>query len=191
MQRSPQWLIALAVVAVLAAGAFCGLWITKSPHGDPLAGTEDMQAAARKFTIAMYQFDAKTIDRNAAEVQKLSTGTFADYANQQFNGPWRQDVKSVNASGRVDIRNLSVQSFSGAVGTVFVAADVTVANNNTSTPQVAYTVSTLSMRKVHGDWKVSGVTPLVAPKSALPPTGGTGGSGGSGSSSSSTTKPSG
>ena len=103
-----------------------------------------------------------------------ATGEFADQAEQQFaDDDTRAALREVQASSRVEVRDLFVQSFDGDKGRVFAVVDQTIANNQFPNPRSDQVRLEIGMRKVDGDWKVSTLDVLEAPAAAAAIAGGT------------------
>lgn len=165
-------LLAALAIAGLAGTLFFGFkWNQERTADDAQAS---METTASDFLVALFDFDGRTIDADFDNILDYATGEFADQAEQQFaDDDTRAALREVQASSRVEVRDLFVQSFDGDKGRVFAVVDQTIANNQFPNPRSDQVRLEIGMRKVDGDWKVSTLDVLEAPAAAAAIAGGT------------------
>lgn len=161
----------LAVVGLLGTLVFGFAWASQRNADN---AEQSMKTTAGDFLTALLQFDAQTIDADFDNILSYATGDFADQADQQFaDDDTRNALRETQASSRVEIRDLFVQSFDGDRGRVFAIADQRIANNRIPNPISDQIRLEMTMRKVDGEWKVSGLDVLEAPAAQAAIAGGT------------------
>lgn len=133
-----------------------------------------METTASDFLVALFDFDGRTIDADFDNILDYATGEFADQAEAQFaDDDTRAALREVQASSRVEVRDLFVQSFDGDRGRVFAVVDQTIANNQFPNPRSDQVRLEVGLRKVDGEWKVATLDVLEAPAAAAAIAGGT------------------
>ncbi len=133
-----------------------------------------METSASDFLVALFDFDGRTIDEDFDNVLEYATGDFADQAEAQFaDDDTRAALREVQASSRVEVRDLFVQSFDGDSGRVFAVVDQTIANNQFPQPRSDQVRLEMSLREVDGDWKIANLDVLEAPAAQAAVAGGT------------------
>jgi Mce-associated membrane protein len=166
--------IVFAVLAILGlAGTLLFGFAWNSERSEDNAEAS-MKTSASDFLVALFDFDGRTIDEDFDNVLSYATGDFADQAEAQFaDDDTRAALREVQASSRVEVRDLFVQSFDGDSGRVFAVVDQTIANNQFPQPRSDQVRLEISMRKVDGEWKVSALDVLEAPAAQSAIAGGT------------------
>ena len=166
--------VALAILAVggLAGTLFFGFRWNEERRADQAQAA--METTASDFLVALFDFDGRTIDEDFDNVLGYATGDFADQAEAQFaDDDTRTALREVQASSRVEVRDLFVQSFDGDRGRVFAVVDQTIANNRFPQPRSDQVRLEVGLRRVVGDWKVATVDVLEAPAAQAAVAGGT------------------
>lgn len=165
-------LLAALAIAGLAGTLFFGFqWNQERTADDAQAS---METTASDFLVALFDFDGRTIDADFDNILDYATGEFADQAEAQFaDDDTRAALREVQASSRVEVRDLFVQSFDGDRGRVFAVVDQTIANNQFPNPRSDQVRLEIGLRKVDGDWKVATLDVLEAPAAAAAIAGGT------------------
>jgi hypothetical protein len=123
----------------------------------------EMRDAARSFAVALTNFDAATIDADFDRIVEFATGDFAAEADRFYDDEIRTQLRDARATSRSEIRDLYVQRFDGASGSVFVVVDQTIANDLSPRPVTDVLRIDLGLRLVEGEWLVSSVDVLDAP----------------------------
>lgn len=157
----------VAVLGVLGTVGFGLAW--RGAEGR--AATEDgvtpaaveMRDAARSFAVALTNFDAATIDADFDRIVEFATGDFATEADRFYDDEIRTQLREARATSRSEVRDLYVQRFDGASGSVFVVVDQTIANDLSPRPVTDVLRIDLGLRLVEGEWLVSSVDVLDAP----------------------------
>ncbi len=166
--------VVLAVLAVagLAGTLFFGFAWNRERTAD--AAEASMRTTASDFLVALFDFDGRTIDDDFDNIMSYATGQFADQAEAQFaDDDTRAALREVQASSRVEVRDLFVQSFDGDRGRVFAVVDQTIANNQFPQPRSDQVRLEVGLRRVDGDWKVATLDVLEAPAAQAAVAGGT------------------
>ena len=166
--------VVLAVLAIagLAGTLFFGFQWNQERTADNAQAS--METTASDFLVALFDFDGRTIDEDFDNILSYATGDFADQAEAQFaDDDTRAALREVQASSRVEVRDLFVQSFDGDRGRVFAVVDQTIANNQFPEPRSDQVRLELGLRKVDGEWKVATVDVLEAPAAQAAVAGGT------------------
>lgn len=166
--------VVLAVLAAagLAGTLFFGFAWNRERTAD--AAEASMRTTASDFLVALFDFDGRTIDDDFDNIMSYATGDFADQAEAQFaDDDTRAALREVQASSRVEVRDLFVQSFDGDRGRVFAVVDQTIANNQFPQPRSDQVRLEVGLRRVDGDWKVATLDVLEAPAAQAAVAGGT------------------
>jgi hypothetical protein len=162
--RLPWVLAALGLIGTLGFGL---AWL--GARGDDAAGassgpqTSAVVDAARTFSVALTNFDGKSIDRDFDKVVALSAGDFRAQADQFFSTEVRTQLKAAQASSRGEVRSAYVQTIDDDRATVFVVVDQTIANNKSPQPQADTLRMELGLRSAKDGWLVDRVSVLTAP----------------------------
>lgn len=168
------WTVVLAVLAIagLAGTLFFGFKWNQERTADNAEAS--METTASDFLVALFDFDGRTIDEDFDNILSYATGDFADQAEAQFaDDDTRAALREVQASSRVEVRDLFVQSFDGDRGRVFAVVDQTIANNQFPQPRSDQVRLEVGLRKVDGDWKIATLDVLEAPAAQAAVAGGT------------------
>ena len=168
------WTVVLAVLAIagLAGTLFFGFKWNQERTADNAEAS--METTASDFLVALFDFDGRTIDEDFDNILSYATGDFADQAEAQFaDDDTRAALREVQASSRVEVRDLFVQSFDGDRGRVFAVVDQTIANNQFPQPRSDQVRLEVGLRKVDGDWKIATHDVLEAPAAQAAVAGGT------------------
>ncbi|MBL8775080.1 MAG: hypothetical protein JNK12_04075 [Acidimicrobiales bacterium] len=166
--------VVLAVLAIagLAGTLFFGFQWNQERTADNAEAS--METTASDFLVALFDFDGRTIDEDFDNILGYATGDFADQAEAQFaDDDTRAALREVQASSRVEVRDLFVQSFDGDRGRVFAVVDQTIANNQFPQPRSDQVRLEVGLRKVDGDWKIATLDVLEAPAAQAAVAGGT------------------
>lgn len=163
------WKVA-AVLGALATIGFALAWRGaegRATTDDGLSpAVVEMRTAAREFAVALTNFDAATIDADFDRIVAMATGDFAEEADRFYDDEIRADLREARATSRSEVRDLYVQRYDGASGSVFAVVDQTVANNLSPRPVTDVLRVELGLRRVDDEWKVSTVDVLDAPAAA-------------------------
>jgi hypothetical protein len=147
----------MAAMGVVGTLVFGLLWADAgtSGHQDPA-----VLSSSRTFLNAMFNFNAKTVDKDFGSITDMATGTFSTQAKQFFNSAIREDLEKALAESRGQIRNLFVQNESGTQASVYAVIDQVYVNNKITTPQADVDRLVVNLQKVGSAWKISDVTVL-------------------------------
>lgn len=175
-ERSPlgglTTVLAILAIVGLAGTLFFGFQWNQERTADNAEAS--IKTTASDFLVALFDFDGRTIDEDFDNILSYATGDFADQADAQFaDDDTRAALREVQASSRVEVRDLFVQSFHGDRGRVFAVVDQTIANNQFPEPRSDQVRLELGLRKVDGEWKIATVDVLEAPAAQAAVAGGT------------------
>jgi len=162
-----RWGVVLcAAVAVAGMAGTLGFGIAWAGLHAQGTGEAQVKTTASGFLLALTNFDAKTVDRDFANVTNDATGAFATQADKFFGSSIRQQLESAAASSRGQIRSLYVQSDTGSSASVYAVVDQLYANNKISAPQTDVLRVVVDLAQRPAGWKVSNVTVLEGPSLA-------------------------
>jgi hypothetical protein len=150
------------VLGVAGTLGFGHAWATeRSTLGEEAAAA----TAARGFLLALTNFDAKNVDADFGNVQRLAAGSFATQAKQFFGSSIRQQLEAALASSRGQIRSLYVQSASPTGASVYGVVDQTYVNDKMSSPAADVLRVVVDLVPSAAGWRISAVTVLNSPSS--------------------------
>lgn len=154
--RTPaRWLVAAALVAVLAGSGFGG-WLLFQRHQKDVAAREAL-AAAEKFVVTLTCVDSNTMDKHVAEVLAASTGEFNNNYSKSVRGQHRQLIVNNQVTTRGRVVESAVKSVSPHKVQVLLMVDQSVTSRAAPEPQIDRSRIKMTMEKVGGRWLVSKV----------------------------------
>lgn len=157
-------LVILAILGVAGTITFGLLWAhAQSQQSGANSVESGSRSAATQFLHDFTNFNSSTVARTFADIQALSTGSFASQAKAEFSASLRQQLQAANASTQGQVRYLELQSHTGTTASYFADVVQTFSNNKTSAPQSDELRLVVDLSLVHGQWKISGVTSLDTP----------------------------
>jgi len=167
--RSPggrRWVRrAVAAVAVLGVAGTLGFGHAWATERNTLGEEAAAATTARGFLLALTNFDAKNVDADFGNVQRLAAGSFATQAKQFFGSSIRQQLEAALASSRGQIRSLYVQSASPTGASVYGVVDQTYVNDKMSSPAADVLRVVVDLVPSPAGWRISAVTVLNGPSS--------------------------
>lgn len=167
-------LVLAVVVALLGLAGTAGFGLAWAGQQSQQDGEAQAERAARSFLVALTNFDAKTVDRDFAAITAMATGTFAGQAARFFNSSIRQELETALASSRGQIRDLSMQSYTGGHASVYAVIDQLYVNDKISSPQSDVLRVVVDLAQRPSGWRVADVTVLTGPTLGSATTGASG-----------------
>ena len=161
----PGALLGLVIVAILGiAGTitFGLLWAGARSQG-PQAVEAGSRTVAQQFLRDFTTFNPSTVTRTFADIQSMSTGSFATQAKVEFSASLRQQLQAANASTQGQVRYLQLQAYTHNSASYYADVVQTYSNNKTNGPQSDELRLVVALALTHGHWKISGVTSLDTP----------------------------
>jgi Mce-associated membrane protein len=161
--RPSPVMLALAVLAL--AGLFGTVFFWSRYH--TLADRNSQQKAVVKtstdFLVALFNFQASTVDADFARVESFATGDFRSQLAQFLSTDIRKALAEKQAVSRGQIRALYVQSLAGNEAVVYADVDQTIANLSFRAPEQDEVRLVLNLSKTSAGWRISDVTVEQAP----------------------------
>jgi hypothetical protein len=170
-RRLRPLLVAVSVVAVLGlvgTGVFAAKW-NGLRHGRD--AQNQASSTARQFLLALTNFDGRTVNADFDRILTYAApnSDFAKSAQSFFGSDVRQALQTKQAASQGQIRNLFVQSVTGATADVYAVIDQTIFNNSLKQPEADTLRVDVTLVQASGLWRVSEVTVLQAPPVATSP----------------------
>jgi len=160
--RFPVRSIGLLLALVLLIAASIVVWrIAAAQRHDAEASAAEDQAAldaARRETLAWADVDYRKADQYVSTVESGSTGDFL----QQFQKSEKGTRYLLRLNRSVQVPSIPQDGVGlvereGNTARVLIAMDATVSNKNTKKPQPRQYRLQVTMTKVGGQWKTSGL----------------------------------
>lgn len=168
--RPPLLVTALVVVAL--AGLFGTVFFWGRYH--TLASRNAQQKAVVRtssdFLLALFNFQASTVDADFNKVESYATGNFRGQLARFMSTDIRQALAANQAVSRGQVRALYVQSLSGNAAVTYADVDQTIANLKFRAPEQDEVRIVLNLTKTSAGWKISDVTVEQAPAVPTPAT---------------------
>lgn len=162
VRRWLPWL--LLILALIVAGVFAYLWWGyRSEEND----RREIEEVATRFTNALTDFSAATIERDVEEIKEFAVGTFSDEVETFFGQETIDAVKEADATSQGDIDGLYVQSIGESSASVFALVSETVTNASLTEPQTDTLRIEIDLIETTEGWKVESVQILQAPGGGL------------------------
>ena len=161
--------LVLLVVAVLAIAGMVFFGLRWKELHDEEVQRQDVEEAAGQFLDALFEWDGANIDEDFDRILEMSTGEFADQAQDTFNDDaTRQQLREENAGSRADDLDIFVRSINGDDARVFAVVDVTAASAAFPDRRADTVRVEIGMTKEGGEWKVNDVNLLDGLNLGLP-----------------------
>lgn len=146
---------AVAVLAVVLAGAGYEGWLLFQQHQKDVAAAQAL-TAAKKYIVTLTSVDTSAIDKNFAEVLDGSTGEFKDMYTKS-SAQLRQTLIDNKAAAHGSVVDAAVQSATTHKVDVVLFVDQSVSNGTAPAPQLDRSRVKMTMEKVDGRWLASKV----------------------------------
>lgn len=146
---------AIAVLAVVLAGAGYEGWLVFQHHQKDVAAAQALDAA-KKYITTLTSVDTNAIDKNFADVLDGSTGEFKDMYTKS-SAQLRQTLIDNKAAAHGSVIDAAVQSATEDKVDVVLFVDQSVSNGAAPAPQLDRSRVKMTMEKVDGRWLASRV----------------------------------
>ncbi len=150
----------LALLLLVAASIYLWRFEAGQRHDAEVSAAEDQSAldAARQQTMAWANVDYRHVDDYVSTVEAGSTGDFL----QQFRKSEKGTRYLIRLNKSVQVPaipqdGVGLVEREGDTARVLIAMDTTVSNKNTKKPQPRQYRLQVTMTKVGGQWKTSGL----------------------------------
>jgi hypothetical protein len=162
-RRPPFLVTALAVLAL--AGLFGTVFFWGRYHTLAQRNTEQKAVVktSTDFLVALFNFQANTVDAAFNRVESYATGDFRSQLAQFLSTDIRKALAEKQAVSRGQIRALYVQSLAGNEAVIYADVDQTIANLSFRAPEQDEVRLVLNLTRASGKWRISDVTVEQAP----------------------------
>jgi hypothetical protein len=150
----------LALLLLIAASVVLWRFEAGQRHDAEASAAEDQSAldAAREQTMAWANVDYRKVDDYISTVEQGSTGEFL----QQFQKSAKGTRYLIRLNKSVQVPTIPQDGVGlvereGETARVLIAMDATVSNKNTDKPQPRQYRLQVTMTRVDGEWKTSGL----------------------------------
>jgi len=150
----------LALLLLIAASIFLWRFEAGQRNDAEVSAAEDQAAldAARQQTMAWANVDYRKVDDYISTVEQGSTGEFL----QQFQKSEKGTRYLIRLNKSVQVPTIPQDGVGlvereGETARVLIAMDATVSNKNTDKPQPRQYRLQVTMTRVDGEWKTSGL----------------------------------
>lgn len=169
-----RWLI-VGAAAILLIAAAAALTVTGMRYGDARRGPDDAKdavAAARVAAEAIFGYNPKTVDKNAATAQSMVTGNAQKVYSTLLNeNNLVLTVKKNNVNSDLAIQGIGAEQSSANSAQVLLFMNQSVTRNNNQLVDIKASRVVFDMKRIDGKWKVDDINQITdnsVNKSLLP-----------------------
>jgi Mce-associated membrane protein len=148
------WLVAVAVVAVLAGAGFSASELVE--HWQVHTASEQALYAAENYVLKLTNIDAEAVDQNFADISDGSTGEFQGM-HTKSRAKLRQLLIDHKATARGHVTEAAVKSATQKKVVVVLIVNQSVSNRFSPEPVIDRSRVRMTMEKVNGRWLASKV----------------------------------
>ncbi len=160
--RSPALVLAVSLAVVFGSAAAVFGILAVGDDGDSSGRVADLRRAAGEMGEAFFTYDHQDLDAHLSRVLALSTGSFRNEYEEEFERGLRDLIVQLQSSSTGFVKDVYVSEIDEETAEAIVVLDVD--QDGTGGPRTVFDVyALLTFVEVDGEWKVDQVTDLKVP----------------------------